>query len=265
MKRVAFLAIVLALCVVVAVRAAANLPIGGHAWGSVDELWVRTGSECVIAAPVPSQLEVTYTDLRTRCDYTGPAESNYDRFVSQVARATAQGANAAVYVPELVPQTPPGESGVPIEEGEELELYLEAALNATDNAGLVMVYGPSTVLLKVNPDQPWNQLWDLDLQRITELAAMMPDDSLWLIRAFNMEVACGRDEACFRGAITEYVAAIHAGNPDVAVHVHLKLPPDGVEDFLTRRSWLDGTNVVGVYAGLGPRSTGEELLEVLGE
>lgn len=270
MKRITSLSITLAvllatLAVATTVLATSRLPIGGHAWGGVDQLWVRDGSNCVIAAPVPSQLEVTYADLRTRCDYTGPAESNYDRFVAQVERSAAQGANAAVYVPELVPQTPPGESGVPIEEGEELELYLESALTATQQSGLVMVYGPSTVLLKTDPDQRWGELWALDLARITRLASLMPDGSQWIIRAFNIEVACGADETCFRGAVTEYVSAIHAGNPNIGAHVHLKLPPDDVDAFLMRSSWVPGTGAVSVYAGLGPNSTGEELIAVLGD
>lgn len=241
------------------------ITIGGHAWGPSAYVW-KCSEKCIILAPVPSQLArvgITYADLRTRCQFVGPGLPSFALYEAQASRAPAEGATAIGYVPEGGGDWA---QNVPVEETTDLEDYVVLTSSLAQSAGLTYVYGPGTALLRDPPDQDWGRLWTLDYWRISRLAALLPSDAQWIIRAHNAETGCrATGETCFRCWIRDYETAIHSGNANIGVHVHLSLPPDGVAAFEQFVQWLDGLEIAGVYAGLGPLSDGAELMDVLGE
>jgi hypothetical protein len=238
-------------------------PLGVHAWAYTVPTLQQYPHACMAGVLVPGDLiyhGISWEELDEACAWVGPAESVLERLSGKLRNHRGSGApiNLAIYVPEWTDYGDYGQpgSGVSIAETTELEAYLEEAIEVARDAQVTLAYGPATAL--VASDWEWGHSYTLDVELITELAARLRSDDLWIIRPMQMQFMYppGPD---FARAIAEYIDAVRAGNPSIAIWVHLALMDheDAGAEYLAYRESLMHLDVAGTYMGVASGTTPE--------
>ena len=236
-------------------------PLGVHVWAYTVRTLRQHPHACMAGVLVPGDLmrhRVTWAQLARTCAWVGPAESVLDRLSTKLRHHKGAGApiNVAIYVPEWTDYGDYGQpgSGVSITETTELQAYLAHAVELAEEMDVAVAYGPSTAL--VASEWHWGQSYVLDGELITALAGQLRPGDLWMIRPMQMQFmfAPGAD---FAEAINEYIGYIRAGNPDVAIWVHLALQNTrgAGDEFLAYRESLMDLDVAGTYMGVASGTT----------
>ncbi|RPJ40111.1 MAG: alpha/beta hydrolase [Planctomycetaceae bacterium] len=203
----------------------------------------------LIAVPIPFQmLQAGYTwpDLVAAAGYAGPAESKFDGLAKTAAGQAGRGANALVYVPEAVETS----GSVPLPETTDLEAYVDRLAAVAAEYGYIPVYGPGLSLVSDPATWAYGKAYDLQAERIADLASRLPAGSFWILRMFTPELMFG-PTAEFGQAVADYAGAIHAGNPGVKIILHLSCPAGSEAKFLSfmdvSRAFIDMA-----YMGIDP-------------
>ncbi len=238
-------------------------PLGVHAWAYTVATLQQYPHACMVGVLVPSDIlhhGISWDELGEACEWVGPAESVLDRLRGKLRNHRGSGApiNLAIYVPEWTDYGDYGQpgSGVTITETTQLQAYLEEAIEVAAESQVTLAYGPATAL--VASDWEWGHSYSLDGELISELASVLRPGDLWIIRPMQMQFMYppGPD---FARAIADYIDTIRAGNPGIAIWVHLALTNDegAGAKFLAYRESLMQLDVAGTYMGVASGTTPE--------
>jgi acetyl esterase/lipase len=229
--------------------------VGTHGWiYALPVLMAHPQDNASVSILVPSMMYkagLTYRQLVDAVGYAGPGSSHIDSVVALAPRADSEGANLLIYVPEGNTTSP----SVPISETIFLEQYLDEFIAVgLEHPSLVLNYGPSLELVSDPDTWRFHRHYDLDVERVCNLASMLPDGSFWSLRINTPENMYANDAVGFRAAIQEYVNAIHCGNTTIRILMHLSLQPRsanpvGVEQFMFYAKAAEGLYDQ-LYAGI---------------
>jgi acetyl esterase/lipase len=229
-----------------------EIDIGTHGWKFILTTTVSYQQEdALISVLMPSQMwdaGLEWSDLTGAAGYAGPAHSQFAGLARAAGNQNNADANVIVYVPEAQDTS----GGVPITETkkEYMPYFVEALADVATTNGFIPAYGPGLQLVSDRDTWEHGRRYDLDTALVEQLAALLPDGSLWVMRMFTAELIHG-PTADFASAVEEYVTAIHNGNANVQIVLHISCPHGTADRFLdfvsVARPYIDAA-----YAGIHP-------------
>lgn len=228
---------------------AGDIDVGVHGWNYIlDTMVAHPQDDAIISVLIPSMMYAEgydYPDLVAAAGYAGPADAKLDSLSSVAVNHAGRGGNVLIYVPEANSTA----GNVPVEETIYLENYLAQFVDVTTQNGYIPVYGPGLSLVSDPDTWRYGAAYDLQVERIGDLAGMLPDNSFWILRMNTPEHMYRDDAPAFGEAVREYVEAVKAGNPTLKIVLHLSCIPGKEEEFLAfvdvSRPYIDQA-----YAGI---------------
>ncbi|HSJ55283.1 MAG TPA: alpha/beta hydrolase [Anaerolineae bacterium] len=214
------------------VSADPDLDVGVHGWNYIlGTMVAHPQDNALISVLIPSMMTAEgydFADLVAAAGYAGPSDAKLEPLSSVARNHAGRGANALVYVPEATYTA----GHVPVEETLYLEQYLRQFVGVAVENGYIPAYGPGLSLVSDPETWRYGAHYDLQVQRIGNLARMMPDNAFWILRMNTPEHMYRNNVPAFGQAVQEYVSAVHAGNPTLRIILHLSCMPGTEDQFL---------------------------------